>query len=126
MSSSESGYHFVWTFDGSLQTLVHHHSGDSLQHIYKIVQVTVPPGAKTRLVSAHGDLVVPLDDKQSSNLIDRSAPLVELSLQRTVRGRTLVAVKISPVTGDAVYSQVDVQLAFDAGNRRPDGSIRCL
>ncbi|MBK7141688.1 MAG: type IX secretion system sortase PorU [bacterium] len=94
---------------------------DSTVAFVATVQLCMPVGSTPRLVSASGE-----DLKGAAELVsDLSAnvPLVSLDKPRVVRGRQLVALKISPVVGDAYYRKVNIRVAFDGGDKSGTGSV---
>ena len=90
---------------------------DSLLYLSRAIQIGIPNGAKPRLVSAQGVTSAPFDSKlingNNPNHRLASVPLAKLSDVWTMRGRQFVTVLISPVTGDNIYRQVEINVAFD-------------
>lgn len=120
VASSESGFHFVKTLaaDGSnLQSLT---NDDSTVTLCDMLQVAVPAGSKVRLVSAEGTEAVPLPSSLTNGdrSLASSSSLVEISKPFTVRGRSMVSLRIYPVTGSSLCTRVDVNLAFDRTRSR--------
>ena len=108
ISSSETGFHFVYDFTSD--------SGDSLWPVEPLpaenqistVQIAVPAGAETRLVSAVG-----LEEAAPAAANDSCGALASLSRSALTRGRQTVGVRLQPCSGGLQYGAVEVQIAFD-------------
>jgi hypothetical protein len=111
ISSSNEEFRFVVKFEnsGSLNRSV---ETDSVLQLAHTVQVCVPFGASARLVSANG-IGSQAIGKSSTTQRLVSMPLVQLSDKWTMRGREFVTVIISPVFGNNLYEQVEVDLVFE-------------
>ncbi len=117
ISSSVTGFHFIVSFvDGALD-LNQQLGADSLLYLSKAIQIGIPNGATPRLVSAQGKTATSLNFKlitgNSSGHKLASMALAEMSDVWTMRGREFATILISPVVGEAVYSQVEIEVAFD-------------
>jgi hypothetical protein len=83
----------------------------------RTVQIMVPAGGSAVLLSAEGSEQVPVTGAEQLALEQNlPAPLVSLSRPWAVRGRTLVTVRIHPVVGNTVYTNVRVQIGFSGGS----------
>ncbi|MBD3404446.1 type IX secretion system sortase PorU [candidate division GN15 bacterium] len=116
ISSSERDCRFVVRFERSLSDLDLVPVNDSTVRLSATVMVAMPVGASARLVSAEPSEPTPIEVSLSKETrIDYSQPVVELQRPIMVRGRQLLPVTVSPVAGGAVYTQVEIALAFDGG-----------
>ncbi|MCP4684687.1 MAG: hypothetical protein GY867_04485, partial [bacterium] len=107
ISSSESGFHFVLSFDERGSGLQRRINADSSTTPYATLQVAVPAGSRARLLSAGA----------GSESSTASQVVVEVSEPFVVRGRSIVSLKVLPVTASGSASQVEINLAFDRTRR---------
>ncbi len=115
VSSSQTGFHFQVALDPD--RLSWSVDEDSLWVGFTTIQVGIPYGAKVELVVSRGGMLSELDKKflLARNLSGKGRPLVEISEPRTFRGRQLVGVRIYPIVGEAMYSEIEVKLTFSGG-----------
>ncbi len=115
VSSSDREFHF--RLSSRFSELDKRVEVDSSMTLFRTVHVGIPYGADVSLRSVQGDSVRPLP-REARETPDRSLsshPLVEVSQPIEVRGRQIVAVRIFPVLGEAMYSSVTVHLTFSGG-----------
>lgn len=108
LSSSEAGFHFVYSFDKDPNQAFFSDNSVSAEDLTSTVQIAVPPGAEARLVSATG-----FETTLSSGLADATGELASVSRPTLVRGRQTVGVRLQPCSGGVCYGKVEVQIAFD-------------
>ena len=117
ISSSASEFHFKVAIANDLTDLAWGRGRDSAKYLYRSIPIGMPYGSTVRIVSAvgHAPVRVAESRRAESSLSASAAALVYLADPIVVRGRQLVSVQIFPVTGDVVFSEVEVRLHFEGG-----------
>ena len=78
----------------------------------------MPAGSIARLVRVStGDLIpVRAEARSLLETATEALPVVSLGRPRVVRGRQLLPVIVSPVIGNSIYREVEIEIAFDGGS----------
>ena len=108
LSSSETGFHFVYSFDTDPNQTFFSDNSVSPEDLTSTVQIAVPPGAEVRLLSASG-----LGETVSPSPADSAGDLASVSRPTLIRGRQTVGVRLQPCSGGMCYRKVEVQIAFE-------------
>ena len=119
VSSSQSGFHFVKSLDSDLADLQRLTNADSTFTLFATVQVAIPAGSRVRLLSVEGKnpISIPAGMFDDADRLIEPSTLVDISNPFAVRGRTIVSLRIYPFSGMGLYSEVEVNLAFDRSRR---------
>jgi len=114
LTSSDSEFRFVCSFESELDALSPGVDSLSLAALERIIQVALPPGAEARLISVSGRRER-IDMGRAISLQPSAGQpgLASVSRPVTVRGRSTVGVRVSPIEAGAVYNDVEVHLAFN-------------
>jgi len=112
LSSSDQGFHFVYSFQSELNLASESGARITAQTMSRTLQVAVPPGCGAELVSVLGRTDYPSDVVGEADLDEAVPPLAQLSRPTLIRGRRSVGVRVQPVAYGAVYEQVEVQIGF--------------
>jgi len=119
ISSSEFGFHFVQSIDWEGTDLQLRTNADSSVTPFTTVLVAVPAGARVTLLSAESknQVSIPANLLDGTRRLAGGSSLVEISDPFTVRGRSIVSLRIYPVTSSGVLGDVEVRLAFERFRR---------
>jgi len=122
LESSDSYFHFTQSID--IKDLKYQTESDSLNTHFQAVHIGIPTGSSPRLVSTAGKDLVSITSAKlnADNFSTISHPLVEISNPKNIRGRQFVTVRIYPVVGTQVFTEVDVKISFEGG-LTTDGTV---
>lgn len=116
-SSGDNGLSFTVSIASDLSNLRRVYHDSATFTFAKTIPILVPTGGDAVLLSADGYNQVPVIGPELVNLQqNRPEPMVTLSRPYIVRGRTLVTVRVHPVTGNVVYTEVSVRIGFSGGS----------
>jgi hypothetical protein len=116
LSSTDRVFHFIVSVDASLSRMESFEAAQGGSIFGRTVLVGIPQGATARLTSADGSNPVPVTRQLNPDVTYRTpSALAHLSEPFTIRGRRMVNVLVTPVSGSGVFSRIEIEIAFEGG-----------
>ncbi|MFQ5500008.1 MAG: C25 family cysteine peptidase, partial [Candidatus Zixiibacteriota bacterium] len=122
ISSNADELSFTVHFPSDLTNCSRSATDDGKIRLTKPIIVGVPPGASVSLIDFKTSRLIPLDPSLSAyadSVPDGST--VEISEIHFIRSRPLVTVRVNPVVGSQVLSDISITLRFTGGDKTASG-----